>query len=306
MFDRILGLDEERPDVYRGPNAADWPGGRVFGGLVAAQALRAATYTVGPDHAPHSLHAYFVRPGRPGVPIEHAVDRTRDGRSFTTRRVDSRQDGEVIFSLSASFHTAEPGPEYQLPMAADVPAPEDLDPPGWPFSASGALSNLELREVGPTPPEPDGTYRSTRRVWVRARDVGDDPLMHACVLTFMSDLGVVMAARPPRPGTTWESVMTASLDHALWFHRPARPDQWLLYDLHALVNHGARGMVRGVIHDRSGTLVASVAQEVLVRPLREGPPGRGLGNPAAVGGSARDGRETSRIAHNSGRKGETG
>ena len=302
----MLGLDETDADVFRGANPGDWPGGRVFGGLVAAQALRAATRTVGSDHAPHSLHAYFVRPGRPGIPIDHAVDRTRDGRSFSTRRVDSRQDGEVIFTLTASFHATEPGPEYQLPMAADVSAPEDLDPPGWPFSPSGALSNLELREVGPTPPEPDGTYRSTRRVWVRAHDVGDDPLMHACVLTFMSDLGVVMAARPPRPGARWDAIMTASLDHAVWFHRPVRVDQWLLYDLHALANHGARGMVRGVLHDRSGTLVASVAQEVLVRPLREAPPPEGPGNPAAAGGSARDGRETSRIARNSGRKGETG
>ena len=281
MFDRILELTETDTDSFRGANPGDWPGGRVFGGLVAGQALRAATYTVGAEHGPHSLHAYFVRPGRPGVPIDHSVDRTRDGRSFTTRRVDSRQDGEVIFTLSASFHTAEPGPEYQLPMAAEVPAPEDLDPPGWPFSASGALTNLELREVGPTPPEPDGTYRSTRRVWLRARDVGDDPLMHACALTFMSDLGVVMAARPPRPGARWDAVMTASLDHAVWFHRPVRADQWLLYDLHALANHGARGMVRGVIHERSGTLVASVAQEVLVRPMREGPPPEGLKTPQA-------------------------
>jgi acyl-CoA thioesterase II len=279
VFDRILGLAEEDTDVFVGPNPGDWPGGRVFGGLVAAQALRAATRTVRPDHAPHSLHAYFVRPGRPGVPIDHAVDRTRDGRSFTTRRVDSRQDGEVIFTLSASFHRDEPGPEYELPMATDVPAPEDLDPPGWPFSGSGALTHLELREVGPTPPEPDGTYRSTRRVWLRARDVGADPLMHACALTFMSDLGVVMAARPPRPGTTWDAMMPASLDHAVWFHRPVRADQWLLYDLHALANHGARGMVRGVIHERSGALVASVAQEVLIRPLREGPPPAGVPTP---------------------------
>ena len=279
MFDRILDLAEEDADVFRSPNPGDWPGGRLFGGLVAAQALRAATRTVRPEHAPHSLHAYFVRPGRPGVTIEHRVDRTRDGRSFTTRHVDSSQDGEVIFTLSASFHRAEPGPEYQLPMASDVPAPEDIDPPGWPFSGSGALTQLELREVGPTAPEPDGTYRSTRRVWVRARQVGDDPLVHACALTFMSDLGVVMAARPPRPGMTWDAMMPASLDHAVWFHRPVRADQWLLYDLHALANHGARGMVRGVIHERSGTLVASVAQEVLIRPLREGPPPEGARRP---------------------------
>ena len=279
MFDGILDLSEHTPDVFLGPNPENWPGGRVFGGLVAAQALRAATLTVRPDHLPHSLHAYFVRPGRPGVPFDHRVDRTRDGRSFTTRKVDSCQEGEVIFTLSSSFHRAEPGPEYQLPMASDVPAPEDLDPPDWPFFPSGALTHLEMREVGPTPPEPDGTYRSTRRVWLRAREVGEDPLVHACALTFMSDLGVVMAARPPKPGGGWEAMMPASLDHAVWFHRPVRADEWMLYDLHALSNHGARGMVRGVLHERSGTLVASVSQEVLIRPLREGPPPGGAREP---------------------------
>jgi acyl-CoA thioesterase-2 len=279
MFDRILDLSEAAPDVFRAVTPAEWPGGRVFGGLVAAQALRAATRTVQPDHAPHSLHAYFVRPGQSGVPIDHRVDLTRDGRSFSTRRVDSSQDGEVIFTMSASFHRSEPGPEYQLPMAPDVPAPEDLDPPGWPFAGPGGLSGLEMRDVGPTAPGPDGTYRSTRRVWLRGVDVGEDPLVHACALTFMSDLGVVMAARPPRPGGAWEATMPASLDHAVWFHRPVRADRWLLYDLHALANHGARGMVRGVIHERSGALVASVAQEVLIRPLREGPPPQGLRRP---------------------------
>ena len=271
MLEDVISVGERDTDVFRGRNPADWPGGRVFGGLVAAQALWAAASTVRSDHLPHSLHAYFMRPGRPGVPIDHAVERSRDGRSFTTRHVRSYQNGEAIFSLSASVHRAEPGPEYQLPMAVDVAAPEDLDPPQWPFTG-GAVSHLEMREVGPTAPEPDGTYRSTRRVWLRASPLRDDPVLHACALTFMSDLGVVMAARPPRPRAAWEAMMPASLDHAVWFHRPVRADEWFLYDLHALANHGARGMVRGVIHERSGTLVASVAQEVLIRPLAEGPP----------------------------------
>lgn len=272
LFDDVLAVEPHGTDMFRGVSPGDWPGGRVFGGLVAAQALWAAASTVEQSQRPHSLHAYFMRPGRLGVPIDHTVERSRDGRSFTTRHVVSSQKGEAIFTLSASFHRAEPGPEYQLPMAVDVPAPEDLDPPSWPFAGAGAVSFLDMREVGPTPPEPDGTYRSTRRVWLRAGALGDDPVLHACALTFMSDMGVVMAARPPRQGTSWEAMMPASLDHAVWFHRPTRADGWLLYDLHALANHGARGLVRGVLHEQTGTLVASVAQEVLIRPLREGPP----------------------------------
>jgi acyl-CoA thioesterase-2 len=265
-FESLLALEETSPDVFRAP-VDDWPGGRVFGGLVAAQALRAAATTVAVPHAPHSLHAYFVRAGRPGTAIDHAVTRTRDGRSFTTRQVEASQDGEVIFTMAASFHRAEEGPEYQLPMAADVPGPEVLEGPGWPFSSLRGGRQLELREAPVPDPGPDGTYVSTRRAWMRAHALGEDPVMHACVLTFMSDMGVVMAARPPRDRAMGAD-MLASLDHALWFHRPARADQWLLYDMNAVIDHGARGLVRGVMHEAGGRLVASVSQEVLIRPLR--------------------------------------
>ena len=133
------------------------------------------------------------------------------------------------------------------------------------------MGGMDIREVGPTPPEPDGTYRSTRRVWMRATvDLPDDPDVHASVLAFMSDMGVVMAARPPSEGALWESFMAASLDHAVWFHRPLRADQWLFYDLHALTNASARGLVRGTMHTEDGRLVASVTQESLLRPSRPG------------------------------------
>ena len=267
----LLEPDHAGGDLFIGNNPGDWPGGRVFGGLVAGQALRAATLTVRPDHVVHSLHGYFMRPGRTGTPINYRVARVRDGRSFTTRTVVADQGEEAIFTLTSSFHKAEDGHEYQLAMATDVPDPDSTPEPDLPFARMRSMSHMEMREVGPTEPSPDGTYRSTRRVWLRAvQELPEDPGVHASVMTFMSDMGVVMAARPPREGVPWEAMMGASLDHAVWFHRPPRADEWLLYDLHALSNHGARGMVRGVMHDRHGTLLASVAQEALIRPL---PPG---------------------------------
>ena len=268
----LLALDDLGDDVLRG-QTDEWPGARVFGGLVAGQALWAAKTTVRPDHLPHSLHAYFMRPGRPGVPIDYQVERARDGRSFTTRTVRADQEGEEIFVLTASFHRSEDGYRYQLPIAPDAG-----DPSAWPavsgFRRLRSMRHIDVRELGPTPRQADGTYRSTRRVWLRATgEIPDDPAVHACVITFMSDMGVVMAARVPRAdGGSWERTMGASLDHAVWFHRPARADQWLLYDLQAVANYGARGLVRGTMHTRDGDLVVSVAQEALIRPLRpEGP-----------------------------------
>lgn len=272
-FESLLAVEELAPDVFRAP-VDDWPGGRIFGGLVAAQALRAAAVTVEAAHPPHSLHAYFVRAGRPGVAIDHAVRRTRDGRSFTTRQVESSQEGEVIFTMAASFHRREDGPEYQLPMASDVPDPEELDAPGWPFAGLRSGRQIELREAPVPDPGPDGSYVSTRRAWMRALALNEDPVLHACVLTFMSDMGVVMGARPPRD-RVFGAEMLASLDHALWFHHPVRADQWLLYDMNAVADHGARGLVRGVMHERGGRLVASMSQEVLIRPLRQIPSNSG-------------------------------
>ena len=156
-------------NLFRGHNPNTWPGGRLFGGLVAAQSLRAAIETVDVDHRVHSFHGYFLRPGRQGTPIVFHVDRIRDGRSFTTRRVTGVQFGEAIFTMEASFHKdGEDGIEYQLPMPSDAPDPDAVDAPTSMFPVrTSFFMPFELREIGPTPPEPDGTYRSTRRVWFR-------------------------------------------------------------------------------------------------------------------------------------------
>jgi acyl-CoA thioesterase-2 len=276
--DRLLDLlDLERldRDLFRARNAEDMRGGRVFGGQVAAQALRAATLTVEVDHAPHSLHGYFLRPGDPGIPTVLSVDRIRDGRSFTTRRVVAIQNGEAIFSLSSSFHKAEDGGEYQLPIAEDVRDPDDDSGPPSPFGRFGAMSPLDIRELGPTPPDDRGIYASTRRVWVRTSGaVPDDAALRACIVTYISDMGVVMAARVPVTGQYGfpgaGMGMAASLDHSVWFHRDIHPDDWMLMDLRSISNAGARGLVQGTIHARTGALGAAIAQEGLVRT---GPPG---------------------------------
>lgn len=275
---RLLELEELDVNLYRGHNPNTWPGGRVFGGLVASQALRAAMATVDVAHQIHSLHAYFLRPGQPGVPMIFHVDRIRDGRSFTTRNVTAMQKGEAIFSMSSSFHKdGEDGIDYQLSLPADAPDPDAVDDRsgGFPVRAS-FFTPFELRDIGPTEPSPDGTFRSTRRVWVKtAAALPDDPAIHAAVLTFMSDMAVVLAARPPveRDGANpWERFTGASLDHAVWFHRPVRADEWLYYDLHALTNFNARGLARGVFYNQAGVLGASVTQEALVRQMRPGSP----------------------------------
>ena len=262
----LLELEPIDRDIFRGHTPPSG-GSRVFGGHVAAQALRAAAATVESDHTIHSLHGYFMRPGEHHTPIIYMSDRIRDGRSFTTRRVRAVQHGEAIFSLSASFHRAEPGPSHQVPMphAPDPDGDDGFEP--TPVSRFAARSPFEVRDVElGSSGEP---WRSTRRTWVRTRGaMPDDPDLHACVLTYLSDMGVVSAARIavdiPR-----EAHWGASLDHALWFHRPARCDEWLLVDLRPVSNAGARGLVFGTVHSGAGTLVASLTQETLVRRRHE-------------------------------------
>lgn len=270
--DRLLGLLElERAgdDCFRVDNPDPGYGNRVFGGQVAAQAIRAAVATVDPDRWPHSLHAYFIRPGRPGVPILFDVERTRDGRSFATRRVVARQDEVVIFEMSTSLHVAERAVDYQMPLPAGVPGP-DAASTRVSFIPDEAQDRLpvDMRELGAAEPDDDGWFASTRRVWMKVkRTIPDDPLLHVCVLTFLSDMGAVMGARAPVPGQPIGRLMAASLDHAVWFHRPIRADEWFFYDLHAVSNAGARGLARGTMHAVDGTLGASVAQEALLRVL---------------------------------------
>jgi acyl-CoA thioesterase-2 len=230
--------------------------------------VRATQLTVPSDRPIHSLHAYFIRPGRPGDPIDYAVERPRDGRSFTSRRVRAVQSDEVIFDMIASFHRAEQGPEYQMPIATDVPAPEDAPELEGLYGRMRSIMPFDMRELGPTEPV-DGIYRSTRRCWLRtAGDLPDDPALHACVIAFASDMGVISAARVPLAGEQeWERFMGASLDHAVWFHRPIRADEWILFDLRTVSSFGARGLAAGTMHSREGVLGVSVAQEGLIRPV---------------------------------------
>jgi acyl-CoA thioesterase-2 len=243
---------------------------------VAGQALVAAGRTVPADRPVHSLHAYFIRPGDPAVPIVYLVDRVRDGRSFTTRRVSAVQHGETIFTLSASFHHPEPGPEHADPMP-DVPPPEAVErnsdrlarllgdvPP------QVLQSPIDLRSIGPMSAEAarDPTLRTTRNlIWLRVDgDLPDDPLLHVCLMTYASDMTLLDSVLLGH-GLTWLDGRTsgASLDHAMWFHRPFRADRWLLYAQDSPVGSGARGLAHGEVFTAEGELVVSVMQEGLIR-----------------------------------------
>ena len=238
----------------------DWWGGeRTFGGMVVAQALSAATQTVAEDLAVHSLHGYFLRTSRPGTPSTHTVRRLRDGRSFSTREVVSEVEGNETFRMACSFHRAEAGDEYQLPMAEDIPPPDAIKGSDAPFP-------FDVWDLGSTDQRPDGTYLSTRRCWLRTRRcLPDDPAVHACVLAYLSDM--TGAAFRPLSLTSWGGYTDASLDHALWFHRPRRADVWNLFDFQALVNANGRSTIRGTMYGEDGQLYLSLAQELLIREL---------------------------------------
>ena len=279
----LLDLEPIEVNLFRGLSPDD-DRQRVFGGQVAGQALVAAGRTV-TQGTVHSLHAYFLRPGDPMVPIVYEVDRIRDGRSFTTRRVVAIQHGQAIFNLSASFHVAEEGPEHQRPMP-DVPDPESL--PTFAERMAPYRERLgpwydrprpiDIRHIGENPLErrpetaadpPDDVPRG--QVWFRADGVlVDNPLLHACVVAYAPDLTLLDTTLAPHGVSIWSApgIMLASLDHAMWFHRPFRADDWLLYDQDSPVAWGGRGFARGSIYTRSGQLAVSVVQEGLVRPLR--------------------------------------
>ena len=236
----------------------EYPWGRVFGGQVVGQALMAAGATVEPDQFVHSLHAYFVLGGTPRQSIRFDVDRLRDGRSFSTRRVVARQASGAILNLDASFHRVEQDAEVQdVALPTDVPKPEELTAQDW-----GAFgSNREM-------PHPPGSARSS--VWLKIDDdLGENPLMHAAAIAYLSDhnpMDAIVSSHPQR--LSWEQMMTASLDHNVWFHRPAKATDWLLFDMrgHGLSN--ARGMATGLVHHIDGTHIATIAQEGLVRSPR--------------------------------------
>lgn len=255
----LFALEALDDDTFVGKTPSTTPGGRLFGGQVAAQSLRAACLTVSPERRPHSMHAYFIRPGRPGEPLRLEVRRTRDGRSFCTRHVTAAQGGKPILELIASFQEDEPGEEWQ-PPAPGVPGPDEIGRislPDW----LGALGAFDIRPVGG--PFADG-FPLTHPFWIRVpHPLDDDPSLHACLLTFLSDLAVVHSARAA--GWATPLAQSASLDHALWFHRPARADEWILYTQSSPSAQGGRGLAFGRMFAADGRLVASAAQEGMLR-----------------------------------------
>jgi acyl-CoA thioesterase-2 len=280
----VLDLEALEVNLFRGRSPqVTWQ--RVYGGQVVGQALVAACRTVDvAERPPHSLHAYFLLPGDPKVPIIYEVDRIRDGKSFTTRRVIAIQHGQAIFSMAVSFHRDEPGMTHQAKMP-DVPKPEDLP------------SEAEIKErVLPMMPDPVRRYYERERpielrpveyarylgkpiadgrfnIWIRATGkLPDEPAIHQCVLAYASDMTLLDSALIPHGRSVFDkNIMGASLDHALWLHRPFRADEWLLYAQDSPNLHGARGFSRGLIFTQDGTLVASVAQEGLLRERRTEP-----------------------------------
>ncbi|HWS59107.1 MAG TPA: acyl-CoA thioesterase II [Actinotalea sp.] len=283
----VLRLEQVDADTFVG-GSLPLPGGRVFGGQVLAQALLAAGRTVQPDRLPHSVHGYFLRAGDVERPIRFAVERLRDGRSFTARRTHALQDGIPILSMITSFQTEQPGHDHADPAPADVPAPEELpsaldelDGIGHPLAdfwfRSGAF---ELRHVERSLFAPQGAVGDAgaaehgsapdagrQRVWIRARGaVPDDPLLHRALIALACDQ-VMLEPVLRRHGLGWSSpgLSIASLDHAMWWHRPARVDEWLLYVQASPSAQGGRGLGTAQVFTRDGTLVATIAQEGMVR-----------------------------------------
>lgn len=277
--DELKALIRPQPlevNLFRG-ESRDIGTPRVFGGQVLAQALQAASQTV-EERMVHSLHAYFLRAGDPEAPIVYMVDRSRDGRSFTARRVVAIQHGRQIFTLAASFQVPQPGVEHQFEMP-DVPDPDELEPGQelpkeqlekapqklrrW-LSRFGPYEFRPVLAQNPFDPQPQAPRQ---QIWFRlAGEVGGDQFMHRALLAYVSDFHLIGTATLPH-GISWVqgNLMMASLDHAMWFHRDVAVDDWLLYDCDSPNAGGSRGLARGLIYDRKGRLVASTAQEGMIR-----------------------------------------
>jgi acyl-CoA thioesterase II len=272
---RLLDLEKIEEDIFRGISPKSrWQ--RVFGGQVAGQALVAAGRTVAPERAVHSLHSYFIRPGDPSIPIIYEVDRQRDGRSFSTRRVVGLQHGKTIFSLSASFQLPQPGIDHQSEMP-DAPPPGELptieeryeDAPAAATFFRALPRPIDLRYVNDPPwqQRAKGPSDGSNMVWMRANGVlPADPLLHVCVLTFASDMTLLDSVLV-RHGLAagMDAVKMASLDHAMWFQRPFRADEWFLYVSNSPSASGGRGLASGRFFSQDGRQIASVVQEGMIR-----------------------------------------
>jgi acyl-CoA thioesterase-2 len=271
---RILDLERIEVDIFRGTQP-ETNMQRVFGGQVAGQALVAAGRTVDPSRPVHSLHAYFLRPGDPSIPIIYEVDRIRDGKSFTTRRVVAVQHGKAIFNLQASFQLVEGGLQHTRKMPT-VPGP-DADLLSMDEVIATRSDNLGAQQPGTNPIDiryidppagftgPDDKHPRSR-VWMRADGrLPDDPLLHVCAVAFASDFTLLGVALRPHDLWFGSDIQMASLDHAMWFHRPFRADEWFLYDQESPWAGSARGLARGEIYTHDGHLAVSVMQEGLIR-----------------------------------------
>lgn len=286
---RILSLERIEENIFRGQSQnLGW--GRVFGGQVVGQALSAAEQTVPEGRSVHSLHGYFLRPGDANEPIVFLVDPIRDGKSFTTRRVVAVQGGKAIFNLAASFQISEPGFDHQSDAMPDVEGPDDLPserelgeqfmtrlPEGVAAALPPAMRErlvadrpIEVRPIEPIDPLSPRAREAVKRVWFRANGaLPERASIHQYLLAYASDFHLLGSAMMPH-AVTWltPNVQVASLDHAMWFHRPFRFDDWLLYDIDAPSAQGARGLARGRWFTRDGALVASTMQEGLIRDRR--------------------------------------
>ncbi|WP_375384639.1 acyl-CoA thioesterase [uncultured Microbacterium sp.] len=274
----VLDLDDTRArtseDIFTGVSQA-MPMGRVYGGQVLAQSLVAASRTLPPERIPHSMHGYFLRPGDASQGITFSVDRIHDGRSFSTRRTQAFQQGVPIFSMISSFQDEDPGFDHQFPMPEAIPAPESL--PDFEASLEGVHPTtkriftdrpVELRHVqAPIFLSVDDTPRPHQAVWMRTRrPLPDDPAVHRATLAYLSDMTIqepILRAHR----LTWAKpgLKVASLDHAMWWHRFGRVDEWILYVQESPSARGGRGLANGRIYSRDGALLASVAQEIMVR-----------------------------------------
>jgi acyl-CoA thioesterase-2 len=270
----LLDLEPLDRNLFRAPSPSYTGRRNLFGGQVAAQALRAAAMTVPAERRPHSFHLYFMRPGAIGMPVVLYVDRIRDGRSFTTRNVVAQQDGEAILTMSASFHRPEPGQvDYQLAIPPVGP-PDEAGAVAGPGRSSGeeraGYARLEVITLVGERAGERGTNRSSARFWMRcAERLSDDPVVHACALAYMSD-SQTGSAPIMASARTYDDFMMTSLDHALHFHRHIRADEWVLVDFEPMSVGNGRGMTRATIHGVDGTLGATVQQELLMRELPGG------------------------------------